>query len=78
MSTAKIYEVTWLDAWHSGSNYYVSTREHKPLICTDIGYLMEENDDGVTIASSREPSTEDGRHVSFFPWEMVIRMEELI
>ena len=73
-----LYVIKWKDAWHSGSNYYNSDRQHKPLQCYDVGFLMEENEEGITIASSYDDDNDDGRHVSFFPWEMVISMEVLV
>lgn len=71
-----IYEVTWLDAWHD-TGYYGAHKDNTPITCVDIGYLMEENEDGVMLASSFTEDSTQYRHMSFFPWEMIISMEEL-
>ena len=73
----RLYIVKWLDSWHN-TGYYRQGDDYEKMIAYDVGYLMEENDEGVTLASSYIPGTEDGRHVSFFPWEMVMSIEELI
>lgn len=71
-----LYEITWMDAWAAMSSYYKEGDEYGPLHCVDVGYLMEENEETVVIASSL---SEGGiaRHVSVFPWEFVIKVEEL-
>ena len=73
-----LYVIEWLDAWHSGASYYSSHEDNTTLTCTDVGFLMEENDEGVVLATSFTEDSNQYRHVSFFPWEMIISMEVLI
>ena len=73
----RLYIVKWLDSWHN-TGYYRQGDDCEKMISYDVGYLMEENDEGFNLVSSFIKSTRDGRHVSFFPWEMIVSIEELI
>ena len=46
------------------------------MICKDIGYVMEENEDCVVMATSISLDS-DPRHINVIPWEFVVSMEEL-
>ena len=77
MPDYKIYEVTWIDAWQSGPQYYRDGNDYTPMICKDIGYVMEENEDCVVMATSISLDS-DPRHINVIPWEFVVHMEELV
>ncbi|MCH7779654.1 MAG: hypothetical protein IH848_02305 [Acidobacteria bacterium] len=71
-----LYEITWIDAYAKTGAYYDEGDDYTPLQCIDVGYLMEENDETLVIAASL---SEGGiaRHISVFPWEFIIKIEEL-
>ena len=77
MPDYKLYEVTWMDAWHSGVRYYHEGDDYAPLICKDVGYVVEENDETIVMASS---ISDDGspRHINVLPWKFILHMEELV
>ena len=73
----KLYEVTWIDAWESSAQYYYDYNEYTPMLCKDVGYVVEENDDCLVMATSISPSCAP-RHVNVLPWEFIVNMEELV
>lgn len=78
MNLHKIYVVHWRDAWRNQS-YYGEENDYTALDVVDVGFLMEENDDTVVLASSIEmDKVHSGRHMSVIPWEYIVSMEELV
>ena len=68
--------LTWRDAW-CGQAAYDPDHAYTSLETQDIGWLVEENDDGVVMCSSRCASNNIYRSECFVPWGMIVRMEEL-
>jgi len=68
-----IVEVEWLDAWADTSTVTLKKAiNHKPELTRTVGYLMAENDDGITIATDRYPKTpKQGKIINFIPWGII-------
>ena len=73
----KLYIITWDDAW-VGNRTYDSDNDYSPLRTQDVGWVVEENDETIVIATSFTPDLESYRHVTVIPWDMVVSMEELV
>lgn len=67
----KIYAVQWQDAWSHDDGYYDSNSKYSSMTIIDVGFLCEDTDDGVLLASSN--CIEDGgrRHLKFIPTAMI-------
>jgi len=77
MKIGDIIEVTWLDAWSNSHGYGDPTHEYKPLIITDVGYLLQESDHGITMVRSKGKESKY-RGETFTPWEMIVGVEVLV
>ena len=66
----KVVEVLWGDAWCSTRDISVrKARDLKPVMRTSVGFLVEENDDGVVIAMDRYEDDPDHAHThALIPW----------
>lgn len=69
----KVVEVEWLDAWATTETSTIKkAQKHKPELTVTIGYLLAENEDGITIATDRYPkSPKQGKIINFIPWGIV-------
>ncbi len=77
MKLGDIIEITWEDAWSNSHGYFDSNYEYQPMTITDIGYFMQENEQGVTMVRSIGKESK-GRGETFTPWEMIRSIEVLI
>ena len=77
MTHPKIYLVRWDDAWSNGNGYYREDSDYTPMQMTEIGFVCEENDDTLVLASGWAED-ESLRHISVIPWEYIISIEELV
>ena len=73
-----VIEVIWDDAFSSSSDMTIE-KAHKntPLRTHTIGYLLSENDAGITVCTDiypKEPET--GAHCSFIPHGMIVECWE--
>ena len=69
----KVVEVEWLDA-HSGTHETTLDRakSNKPVITRTVGYLLAENDHGITLISDYWPGDPDkGAIEHFVGWGMI-------
>ena len=69
----KVVEVEWLDA-HSGMNecHADKAKNNKPILTRSIGYLIAQNDDGLTLVSDRWPDDPGKGFVEhFIGWGMI-------
>ena len=76
----KLVKVTWLDAFGEVDKTIYSEHEisHAPIILESVGWLLRENEEGVTIAMDRNPSEVfTYRNVGFIPAQMVKQVEVL-
>ena len=74
-----IVEIEWLDA-HSGLTETTakSAAKNKAVLTRSVGYLLSENDEGITIVSDRWPGEADRGFVeSFIGWGMVNQWWEI-
>lgn len=80
MNKSKIYVVHWIDAWGGGTgSYYREGNDYTGLDVYDVGFVVEENDDTLVLASSIESDkTDSGRNLSVIPWDYIVKMEELV
>ncbi len=73
----KLYIVTWGDSW-GGPRHYEEGMDTSPMIMMDVGWVMEQSDETITLAMCHSPDTGAYRNLAIIPWVNVIKMEELI
>ena len=68
-------EVVWLDAHvDTHSTTVKKAAKTKPVVTYTIGYVISENDDGVTMVTDCYPeSKKEGRVPNFIPWGIIER-----
>lgn len=68
-----VVEVEWLDAWATtASTTAKKAARNKPEVTRTIGYLVCENEEGITVATDRYPNAPGKtRIVNFIPWGIV-------
>ena len=74
----KLYIVKWDDAWGGGLSYYKEGRDYTPCLMCDVGWVVEENDKTLVLATSYDEDGDQYRSLCIIPWDMVVSMEELI
>ena len=74
----KLFIVKWDDAWASVGAYYKEGRDYTPMLMCDVGWVVEENDDTIVLATSYDKDGDQYRNVCIIPWDMIVSMEELI
>lgn len=71
--------VFWNDAQGSATKVYEKARDHAPVLMETRGWLLDRDDDGVSVASERW--TEDGethyRGHTFIPAGMVVKVSSV-
>lgn len=75
----KICEVVWGDAWVESHDYSIKKAQScKPIRTRTIGYLVAENECGVTLAADvYEKDKKNVKIVNFIPWGMIEEYWEL-
>lgn len=76
LSKYHLAAVVWEDAHHSLEEYTVDEVKrnfHKPIVTTNYGLLIEDNERGVTL-TSEEDVDGDIRHVFFIPRKMIVEV----
>lgn len=76
LSKYRLAAVIWEDAHHSLDEYTVEEVKrnfHKPIVTTNYGLLIEDNERGVTL-TSEEDVDGDIRHVFFIPRKMILEV----
>lgn len=76
----KLVKVTWLDAFGEVDKTIFSEHEisHAPLILESVGWLLKEDEEGVTIAMDCNPSEDfTYRNVGFIPAQMITSIDTL-
>lgn len=73
----KIYLVRWDDAWSNGNGYYREHADYTPMQLWDIGFVCEENEDTLVLASCYSED-DSKRSISIIPWEYIVSIEELV
>lgn len=76
----KLVEVEWLDAHVSTSSTNVKkASKTKPIVTMTVGYLMAENEHGLTLVTDRYPdSPKEGKVVNHIPWGMIRQWWEYV
>ena len=78
MKHKPLVEVTWLDAWSTGNDYYPAG-DHTGLLSKSVGYEMEYTDVSIVIAMNISEGCEDqGSRVMVIPTEYIVKVEELV
>ena len=69
----KVCEIIWLDAWVESSDYSIKKAQKcKPIKTSTIGYLVSENEHGVTVAADiYEKDKKNVKIVNFIPWGVI-------
>ena len=75
-----IVRVVWLDAWTSTNGVTVKkAKKNKPVWTVSVGFLIAENEDGVTLAmDTHDKEKKGGKSESFIGWGMIEKYDELI
>jgi len=64
--------IVWMDAWGKDSQVDIADIEHHPIETYTIGFLIKEDEIGVTISMDSYPdSPEECRNTAFIPRGMV-------
>jgi hypothetical protein len=70
--------VTWLDAWGEDKQVEKVDIDHSPIVTDTIGFLIKENEVGVTIAMDSYPShPTEVRNYAFIPRGMIRKITYL-
>lgn len=69
--------VTWHDAWEDQRDLFEQDIRHEPKVQHTSGFLIRDNDRGVTLAT--EYGEEDGelRTTNFIPRGMIVKVKRL-
>ena len=74
--TPKLVIVSWNDAQATATRVYVKERDHVPTVMHTVGWLLDQDDRGVSVACER--FEEDGqwsyRGHTFVPAGMLIKV----
>ena len=73
----KLLIITWDDAWSNAAGYYDTTYTYKPISCVEVGWLVEDNDEGMVLCTSMSEQV-GYRKETFIPHGMITKIEELI
>ncbi len=77
MPRPRLVLVTWNDAQAGGAEDYDKARHHKPSVMQTLGWLMDQDDTGISIACERyhENGKDYFRGSTFVPSGMVISVK---
>jgi len=69
----KVVEIVWLDAWVASGDFSIKKAQKcKPIKTTTIGFLVAENEHGVTVAADiYEKDLKNVKIVNFIGWGMI-------
>ncbi len=75
----KVVEILWADAWTSGGDYSIKKAQTcKPIMTTTIGFLVSDNEHGITLAADiYEKDKKNVKIVNFIPHGMIEEYWEL-
>lgn len=70
----KVVEIVWDDAWiESGDMTIKQAEKSKPIKTYTVGYLIAENEHGVTVATDLyEKDKKSAKTINFVPWPMIL------
>ena len=76
----KVVEVEWSDAWVESGDYSIKKAQKcKPIRTSTIGYLVAENEFGVSLATDiYEKDKKNVKIINFIPWGIIEEYWELI
>jgi hypothetical protein len=77
---AKLVKVKWLDAFGEVDKTIFNEYEisHEPLILESVGWVLREDDTGITIAMDCNPKEDFSfRNVGFIPRQMILEVSSL-
>ena len=77
MKKGALIIVTWIDAW-ANHGYYYHGNDYTPEAMQDVGWFMEENDETIVIARSRDLDDGSSRNLSVIPLVNVVSVEEWV
>jgi hypothetical protein len=69
--------VRWQDAHSDGGQHAESDIAHEALIVHTIGYVLRDDDKGVSIAAEFIPESDNYRAITFIPRALVLAVEGL-
>ena len=69
-----VVEIIWDDAFSSSGDMTVKKAgKSKPIRTHTVGYLMAENDEGITVCADIYPKDlKTGAHIQFMPHGMIV------
>ena len=72
----KVCEIVWLDAWVTSTDYSIKKAQKcEPVKTSTIGYLVSENEHGVTLAADiYDKDKKNVKIVNFIPHGMIEEM----
>jgi hypothetical protein len=74
----KLVRVRWNDAHAGGHEQYdVASVPHAPLVIETFGWLLRDDDAGVSVASEYLPETSNYRSYTFIPRGMVVEVKDI-
>lgn len=75
MKIGDLVAIYWGDAWSAGG-WYPIREEHKAEACITVGFVTQNNKNGVTVASRQASDGQVGA-VSFIPKGMISKIKKI-
>ena len=79
MKGPRFVSVTWEDAWSDDNGEWSPENVHEshhPAVMQTVGWLLLENDVGVSIFNERDTKTGGYRGRTFIPGRMIMKVED--
>lgn len=78
LKTGMIIEVHWVDAWSNSHGRYEEEFDYGKLDMLDIGYFVEEREDGILMCRTNQSDGRAWVGETFIPWEMIVTITVLV
>lgn len=78
--TTHLVRVTWHDAHATATDVYTKAKHHAPAVMYTVGWLLDDDGIGVSVACERYPDDVLGwnyRGHTFIPRGIVVKIERL-
>lgn len=70
--------ITWIDAWSNSHARFDQNYTYKSILMQNIGFLVQENEWGLTTCVKQQNYGDSYDGETFIPWEMIVEWEVLV
>lgn len=80
-SVADLVQVTWHDAWVGTTEMETiqdAKLKHKPALMATVGWLLIDDEAGVSVANERCPEEDSYRGRTFIPRALIVSIEAIL